>query len=116
MHTPEEQPRDGGDIFEEVTVANVAPIRSMRFSCALTIAICHPDVPEDVPLGTVYLYGSLRQLRESFATDVSAILRDMEAGISEAGSTALSPDSDGGSIFGKGLAVEDVVPNRPVKR
>lgn len=112
MHTPEEQPRDGGDIFEEITVQNVAPVRSVRFACALTIAICHPDVSEDIPIGTVYLYGSLRQLRQSFATDVSAILSDLEIGISEEGRATLSPDSDGSSIFGKGLVIEDVVQDR----
>lgn len=112
MHTPEEQPRDGGDIFEEITVQNVATVRAVRFACALTIAICHPDVSEDIPIGTVYLHGTLRQLRESFTTDVSAILSDLEIGISEEGSAPLSPDSHGSSIFGKGLVIEDVVQDR----
>lgn len=112
MHNAEEQPRDGGDLFEEITVANVAEVRPTRFSCALTIAICHPDISTDIPLGTIYLHGSLRQLRESFATDLSAILRDLEVGISEEGSAALSPDRDRGTVPGAGVAVEDVVSHR----
>lgn len=116
MHTPEEQPWDGGDLQYEVEVENVAAVRTVRLSVAVTFFVCHPDVSEDIPLGTFYYKGPFGQLRQEVAKDVSRVIRDLEAGIPETGCATLSSDSDGSAIHGTAVALEGLVRNSGVGR
>jgi hypothetical protein len=115
MHTPDEQAWARDDLLTEITIENVADVRSVRYVAAVTFAVCHPDIPEGIPLGAIYVSGSPRFIWQKLAKDVPEILSDLEIGVSVAWGAPLSPDRDGSSIFGKGLVVEDVVQDRPVK-
>jgi hypothetical protein len=109
VHTPDEQAWDRDDLQQEIAEQNAPSVRAMRYSCAITIAICHPDISEDIPLGTVYVRGTPQQLRETFAEDVSEILRDLEIGISETWGTPLSFSRAGRAFYRSRLAIPRVV-------
>lgn len=89
MHTADEQAWERDDLFQEVQVENVEANRAMRYSATITLSICHPDISEDISLGTLYVRGTPRQLRKAFAEEVSTILGALEAGISEANGATL---------------------------
>jgi hypothetical protein len=116
MHTPDEQAWERGDLFEEVTVENVEADRTMRYSATITLALCHPDIPEDISLGTLYVRGTPRQLRKALASEVSAILRDLEAGISETRRASLSFTRDGSPLYRSPVASPGVVRGRGKRR
>jgi hypothetical protein len=109
MHTPEEQAWDGGDLLEEIEVANVTDLRDMRRKCSLSITIRHPDVPEGVSLGTVYLEATPGLLLEALETHIPAFLRNLEARISASRRSSLPPDSVWRAVYGEGLAFEGLV-------
>lgn len=111
MHTPEEQPRDGGDLFEEIQVANVADLRAMRRNCTITIVIRHSDLSRPVSYGTFYLAGSLGRILEALEENIPEFVSDMETGVSEERSAALSSADFLRAIFGSGVVVEGVVPD-----
>jgi len=98
MHTTEEQAWERDDLFQEITVANVADLRNLRRNIALSLTVRHPDIPEGVSIGTVYLQAGLRHFWEALAFELPAFLRDLEARVSEARSTALSPSGDGSTV------------------
>jgi hypothetical protein len=116
VHTPDEQAWERDDLFTEITVENVEADRAVRHSITLTLAICHPDLSEDIPLGTVYLRGSLRHLRQALAEEVSDILRDLEAGVSEENGATLSFTRDGSAIYRSPMARASVVRSRRQRR
>lgn len=109
MFTPEEQPRDGGDLFEEITVANVEDLRQVRRNCALTITIRHPDIPAGISFGTFYLAATPNRVFEALEAYLPEFLRDLEIGVSEARSAALPLADFLGAIFGEGVVIEGVV-------
>lgn len=116
MHTPDEQAWDRDDLFAEVTIENVEDNRSMRYSATITLALCHPDIPEDISLGTMYVRGTPRQLRKAFAEEVSTIIGALEAGISEARSATLSFTGDGSPLYRSPVARPGVVRSRRKRR
>lgn len=116
MHDAEEQARYGDDILEEVTVANTEDFRNDRLGSSITITVRHPDLPEGVSQGTVYLPWSLPGVLEATKAAVSAILRSVETGISEAGRAPLSPGGNGRSVHSAAVAVPRVVRDREKRR
>ena len=109
MHDAEEQARYGDDLLEEITVANTEDFRNDRLGCSITITVRHTDLPEGVSSGTVYLPCSLPGILQATKAAVSAILRSVEAGISEAGSATLSPGRNGSSVHRAPMVVPSVV-------
>lgn len=116
MFTPEEQPRDGGDLFEEVTVANVADLRAMRRNSALTITLRHADLPAGISFGTFYLATPPRLLFKALEAYLPQFLSDLEAGVPDERSPALSSLDILRAIFGEGVVVSDVVPDSEERR
>lgn len=116
MFTPEEQPRDSGDLLEEVEVANVTDLRAMRRQCALTLTVRHPDVPEGISLGTFYLAATVGCVLKEIEAHFPAFLSDLETRISEPGSAALSPYRFWSPVLGAPVAGESVVRSRPKRR
>lgn len=115
MHTPDEQPWDGGDLLEEITVANVEDLRGMRRNCAVTVAIRHADVPAEISFGTIYVQAPLGHVLETLAAYLPEIVRDLETRIPSAWGASLSPTDFWDSIHGEGLAVPRVVRDSPVE-
>jgi len=109
MHNPEEQAWDRSDLFEEVTVANTQDFRNDRLGSSITVTVRHPHLPEGVSSGTVYLPCTLPGILKATKAAVSAILRSVEAGISEEGSASLSPRRDGRSVYCEDVAVSRMV-------
>lgn len=110
MFTPEEQPRDGGDLFEEITVANVADLRAMRRNTAITITLRHADLPAGISFGTFYLAAPPNRVFKALEAYLPEFLRDLEAGVPEAGSATLSSIDFLRAIFGEGVVITGVVP------
>lgn len=111
MHTTEEQAWDRSDLFEEITVANTEDFRNDRLGCSITVTVRHPDLPEGVSAGTVYLPITLPGILKATQAAVSAIIGSVEAGVSEERRAALSLGSDGRAFHRTRLAVPSVVPN-----
>lgn len=116
MHTADEQPRDGGDLFEEITVANVEDLRGMRRNCAITISFRHSDLSVPVSFGTFYVAATPGRVLKAFEAYLPAMLRDMEAGIPGEGSAAFSPVDFLRSLFGEGVVVAGLVPDSEIGR
>jgi hypothetical protein len=109
MHNSENNPWGCDDLLEEVEVANVTDLRAMRRQCSVSITIRHPDLPEGISLGTVYLEGTAGLLLEALETHIPAFLRNLEARISTTRRSALSPDSVWRAVYGEGMAFEGLV-------
>lgn len=109
MHTPEEQAWERSDLLEEVEVANVTDLRAMRRNCSIAITIRHPDVPEGVSIGTVYLEATPGRLLEALETHLPAFIRNLEARISVSRRSTLSPDSVWRAVYGADMAFEGLV-------
>jgi len=111
VHTPDEQAWDRSDLQQEVEVENVADYRYLRHELALTISLCHPDISDAIPIGTIYLRGTLGQLRKALAEDVSRLLSDLEVGVSKARRASLSFTGDGCPVYRSRMVVPRVVRN-----
>jgi hypothetical protein len=116
MHTAEEQAWGSNDLLEEVTVANVADLRTVRRQCAVSIVVRHPDIPEGVSFGTYYVEGPLRRVLETLATSVPELFSSLEAGVPETRRAALPLDSFRRAIFGAPMGGESVVSDCPEQR
>jgi len=116
VHTPEEQAWDRSDLFEEITIANTEDLRNVGWDSSITITVRHPHLPKGVSSGTVYLPRTLPGILEATKAAVSAIVRSVEAGISDEGSAALSPGGARRPIHSKRVAVPRVVRDSKVER
>jgi len=115
VHHPEEQAWERSDLYEEITVANTEDLRNVGWDSSITITVRHPDLPEGVSSGTVYLSRTLPGILQATKAAISAIVGSVEAGISEAGSAALSPRGARRSVHSARMAVPRVVRNRQVE-
>jgi hypothetical protein len=116
MHTTDEQAGDRGDLFEEITVANVEDLRNLQRRCTLTLTIRHPDVPAGISFGTFYLATTPQRILEAIEASFPQFLRDLETGVSEAGRAALSLDRVWNPVSGAPVGSEGVVRNRGKRR
>ena len=101
--------RSGDDLFEEVTVQNVADVGEVRLQLAIEFAVRHADVSAPIPIGTVYLQGTFGQLRQAAQTQIPRLLRNLEAGIPATWGTALPSTSDGAAVSFAAMAKPRVV-------
>lgn len=111
MYDAGEQAFDRDDLFEEVTIANVADFRPVRQGCAIEVVIRHPDLSEGISIGTVYVAGTLGCVLEAVAQGVSAIIRSMEAGVPEARGATLPLADFWDTVSGPRVAKPGVVPS-----
>lgn len=116
MHTPEEQAWDRSDLFEEITIANAEDFRNDRLHSSITITVRHPDLPEGISSGTVYVPRSLPGVLEATKAAVSAIIRHMEARVPETGGSALASRRIWDPFSGATVAQSRVVRDREVER
>jgi len=116
MHTPEEQPRGGGDLQQEIEIENVTPVREVRLELTFQFALRHPDISTPIPLGTVYVRAPSGRIWETVEAYLPELIRDLEAGVSEEGRAALSPRSVGGPVSGASMVIPRVVRRRRVRR
>jgi len=115
MHHPEEQAWDRSDLLEEITVANTEDFRNDRFRCSITVTVRHPDLPEGISSGTVYLPCTLPGILQATKAAISAIVSSVEAGVSEERSAALSPCRTRRSVYCEDVAVAGLVRGRGLR-
>jgi hypothetical protein len=92
MHTPEEQPWDGGDLLFEVQVENVEGVREDRPQPTIEIVIRHPDLSRPISIGAWEVQGSLGSILEALEAHTAEFLCNMEARVPEERRAALSSD------------------------
>ena len=95
MHNPAEQAWDRDDLWEAITVANVADLRQAGRDCAITLSLRHPDIPEGFSHGTIYLHATPGLVWEAIETYLPSIISHMETRISDARRSTLPSGGDG---------------------
>ena len=108
MHTADEQAWERSDLLEEITIANVEDLRNDGLESSITITIRHPDLPEGISAGRVYLPVSLAELLQAAGSAVSACKRSVEVGIPKAGSPTFPSVGLRRSLHSASMVVEIV--------
>jgi hypothetical protein len=116
VHNPEEQARYGDDVLEEITIANVEDFRNDRLERSIQFVIRHPDLPEGISAGCVYLPVSLPRILQASAAAISACVGSLETGVSEAGGAALPSNGVRRSVHSAGMVVAGLVRDSEVRR
>jgi hypothetical protein len=111
VHTPEEQPRDGGDLQQEVQVENVEDHRADRPRATITIVIRHIDISGTISIGPWNLSGSLGRVLQALEANLPELLRTLEAGVPEERRAPLSRASVWHPIYRQRMALSRVVPD-----
>jgi len=111
VHTPEEQPWDGGDLFEEIQRSNVADFRQMRPQCTVEIVVRDADIPVEFSFGYFGVEAPSGYVLEALAASLPQLFSDMEARISEARGATLPLIGFWDSVPGPWLVVTSLVPD-----
>jgi hypothetical protein len=100
---------EGHIIHTTLSRADAAYLRDHSSWCVLKITIGDVDLPAYVSDGKLYIQAPLGHILEAFASDLSAIIRDLEIRVSGAGGSTFSLDSDGRPVHGETVAFASVV-------
>lgn len=109
MHTPEEQPWDGGDVFEEITVSNVADFRALRQDATIEIIVRDADIPVDFSYGFFRIQAPLGYVLEALTAEIPEMLSNLETRISETRGATLPLVGFWDSVPGAIVVIESVV-------
>ncbi len=111
MHYSEEFPWVRDDIFEALEIPYVEDRGEDPDRRDFVISLCNVDLPCRVANGTVYVQAPLESVVDAFTAAIFEMLRDLENGISEARSSALSFASFRRTLRAEGVVITNVVRN-----